>query len=82
MNHFQGAKDPVLINSTPYESKPEVMGLLLPIAHMQGIKTACSSYVKNIERIRRNDGTMQASAVPRRKRTTKRPAKFLHAIWR
>jgi hypothetical protein len=43
MNHFQGANDPVLINRTPYERSPDVIGLEFPMAHMHGISTACSS---------------------------------------
>lgn len=80
MNHFQGANDSVLINSTPYERSPDVTGLELPMAHMHGISTACSSYVKNIERISRKEGTMQASAVPRKNRTTNSPAKLEQAM--
>ena len=38
------------------------------------------SYVKNIDKVSKNAGTMHASAIPRRKRTTKRPAKFVHGI--
>lgn len=77
INHFHGAKLPVLIQRTPYDKRPDVIGLELPIAHMQGIKTACSSYVKNIERMRRNDGTMQASARPSKIRIAKNDPKLL-----
>ena len=80
MNHLHGAKLPVSIKRTPYESSPEVMGLEFPIAHMMGINTDCSSYVKNMDRMTRNDGTMLASATPRKKRTTKKEAKLLHGI--
>lgn len=80
MNHFQEEKLPVSIHSTPYDSKPEVMGLELPEAHIMGIKTDCSSYVKNIDSISKNAGTIHASANPRRKRTTKKDAKLLHGI--
>jgi hypothetical protein len=56
------------------------MGLEFPIAHIIGINTACSSYVKNMDRMTRNDGTMLASATLRKKRTTKKEAKLLHGI--
>ena len=82
INHFQGANDPVLMNKTPYDRRPDVIGLEFPMAHMQGMSTACSSYVKNMERIRRKDGTTQASAIPRRNRITKSPAKLWQAAWR
>jgi hypothetical protein len=48
--------------------------------HIMGIMTACSPYVKNIDMVRRNAGTMQASARPRKNRTTKREAKLLHGM--
>lgn len=35
-----------------------------------------------MERMSRKEGTMLASAVPSKKRTTKRPAKLLQAMWR
>lgn len=80
INHFHGAKLPVLIQSTPYESSPDVIGLELPIAHIQGMSTACSSYVKNMDKMSKKAGTMHASAIPRKKRTTKSDAKLLHGI--
>jgi hypothetical protein len=52
--------------------------LEFPIAHMIGISTACSSYVKYMESMSRNAGTIQASVTPRKKRTTKILAKFRH----
>jgi hypothetical protein len=58
------------------------MGLALPIDHIIGIRTACSPYVKNIDMISRNAGTIQASASPSRNRTTKREAKLLQGAWR
>lgn len=42
INHFHGAKLPVFIQRTPYESRPDVIGLELPIIHMMGIRTDCS----------------------------------------
>lgn len=63
-----------------YDSKPLVTGLALPIDHMIGITTACSWYVKNMDMMSRNEGTMQASAKPKRSRTTKREAKLLQGI--
>ena len=68
------------MNKVAYDKSPEVIGLAFPTAHMHGIKIACSSYVKNIDRVSKIAGTMHASAIPRRKRTTKRPAKFVHGI--
>lgn len=65
---------------TPYDRSPDVMGLELPHAHMICIKTPCSSYVKNMDRMIRKDGTMHASARPRRIRTTKSEPKLLHGI--
>lgn len=56
------------------------MGLEFPIAHMQGMRTDCSSYVKNIDKIMRNAGTMHASAIPRKKRTTNKEAKLLQGM--
>lgn len=80
MNHFQEEKLPVSIHNTPYDSRPDVIGLELPEAHIIGIKTDCSSYVKNMESISKNAGTMHASARPRKKRTTKKVAKLLQGI--
>lgn len=68
------------MNRTPYDKRPDVIGLELPHAHMICIKTPCSSYVKNMERMMRNDGTIHASARPRKIRTTKSEAKLLHGI--
>lgn len=82
MNHFHGAKLPVSIQSTPYDNNPEVIGLAFPMDHMIGIMTACSPYVKNMDIMRRNAGTIQASASPRKNRTTKRDAKLLHGACR
>lgn len=56
------------------------MGLELPHAHMICIKTPCSSYVKNMDRMIKNDGTIHASARPRRILTTNSDAKLLHGI--
>lgn len=80
MNHFQEEKLPVSIHSTPYDNKPEVMGLELPEAHIKGIRTDCSSYVKNMDKMSKNAGTIHASASPRKKRTTKNVAKLLHGM--
>lgn len=82
MNHFHGEKLLVSIHSTPYDSKPEVMGLALPIDHITGIITACSLYVKNMDMESRNAGTMDASATPRKNLTTNKVAKLLHGICR
>jgi hypothetical protein len=82
MNHFQGAKSPVSIQSTPYDSSPEVIGLAFPIDHMMGMMTACSPYVKNMDMMIRNAGTIQASARPSKNRTTKREAKLVQGAWR
>lgn len=82
MNHFHGAKLPVSIQRTPYDNSPEVIGLAFPIDHITGMMTACSPYVKNMDIMSRNAGTMQASASPRKNRTTKRDAKLLHGAWR
>ena len=81
MNHFHGAKLPVSIHSTPYDNNPEVIGLAFPMDHMIGMMTDCSLYVKNMDMMRRNAGTIQASASPRKNRTTKREAKLLHGAW-
>lgn len=78
INHFQDEKLPVSTHKTPYDSNPEVIGLEFPAAHIMGIRTACSSYVKNIDSVNKKAGTIHASASPRKKRTTKRDAKLLH----
>lgn len=57
------------------------MGLELPAAHMLGINQACSSYVKNMDRISRNEGTTQASASPSKNRTANNEPKLLQGIW-
>ena len=80
MNHFQVAKCSVLIQSTPYESRPDVIGLELPAAHIIGIMIDCSRYVKNIDIVSRKAGTIQASQHPRKNLTTKREAKLLHGM--
>jgi len=76
MNHFHGSKCPVLIQRTPYDKRPDVMGLEFPAAHITGVRTDCSSYVKNMDNKRRKAGTTQASASPKKKRTTNKLAKF------
>lgn len=77
ISHFQDAKLSVLMKSTPYDNKPLVIGLEFPQAHMICISTPCSSYVKNMDRMIRNAGTIHASARPNNTRTTMREAKLL-----